>query len=63
MIHQNISVEKFDQADLKDNLRFARHHRDIIQQFGRFPHRNSILGRKSTQAELDYLNSKHAFKG
>lgn len=60
---QELSVHLFEQAGLDDNSRFARHHRDIIRQFGRFPHRNSILNRQSTQQELDYLNSKHAFKG
>lgn len=63
MTHQNLSVEKFEQAGFADNARFARHHRTIIEKFGRFPHRNEILGRKSTQAELDYLNSKEAFTG
>jgi len=61
--HQVLSVLKFEQAGLKDNARFARHHQNIIKQFGRFPHRNAILGRASTQQELDYLNSKGAFKG
>jgi uncharacterized protein (DUF924 family) len=36
-------------------LRFAILHRDIIAKFGRFPHRNAILGRKSTAAELAFL--------
>jgi len=35
----------------------------LIMEFGRFPHRNEILGRESTQAEIDYLNSKQAFTG
>lgn len=60
---QDLSVHLFEQTGLDANSRFARHHRDIIQQFGRFPHRNSILKRQSTQQELDYLSSKHAFKG
>ena len=34
---------------------YAVKHRDIIAQFGRFPHRNAILGRKSTVKEADYL--------
>lgn len=34
----------------------ARHHRDIIQRFGRFPHRNPILGRTMTQEEQRYLD-------
>lgn len=36
-------------------LKFAALHRDIIAKFGRFPHRNSILGRKSTAEELAFL--------
>lgn len=35
--------------------RYAVLHRDIIARFGRFPHRNPILGRKSTPEELQYL--------
>lgn len=61
--HQKLSVEKFEQAGLKENIRFAMHHLRIVEQFGRFPHRNKILGRVSTQLELDYLNSKAAFLG
>ena len=38
-----------------DDLAHAEHHRDIVRRFGRFPHRNSILGRESTPAELEYL--------
>ena len=34
---------------------FARLHRDIIARFGRFPHRNAILGRDSTPEELAFL--------
>lgn len=35
--------------------RFALHHRDIIGRFGRFPHRNALLGRASTDEELRFL--------
>ena len=35
----------------------ARRHRDIVQRFGRFPHRNTILGRIMTRAEQDYLDA------
>lgn len=42
-----------DQLDR--NVAFARMHRDIIARFGRFPHRNAILGRTSTPAELEFL--------
>jgi uncharacterized protein (DUF924 family) len=33
----------------------ARGHRDVIARFGRFPHRNALLGRESTPEELAYL--------
>jgi uncharacterized protein (DUF924 family) len=33
----------------------SRRHRDIIARFGRFPHRNAVLGRTSTDEELDWL--------
>ena len=35
----------------------ARGHREIVRQFGRFPHRNAALGRSSTPAETDYLST------
>ena len=60
---QNLAVKMFEEAGLKENLRFAKHHREIIQKFGRFPHRNVILNRESTQDEINYLNSDEAFTG
>lgn len=36
-------------------LQFARAHRDIVARFGRFPHRNAILGRPSSAEELRFL--------
>lgn len=38
-----------------DSLRWARHHRDIVARFGRFPHRNAMLGRASTAEEERFL--------
>lgn len=60
---QNLSVVCFERRELLDNLRFAKHHRELIIEFGRFPHRNEILGRESTPDEIAYLNSKRAFTG
>jgi uncharacterized protein (DUF924 family) len=37
------------------SLRFALHHRDIVARFGRFPHRNEVLGRESTPEEKRFL--------
>ncbi len=63
LVDQDLSVQLFETAELKDNLRFAQHHRKIVRRFGRFPHRNVILGRPSTSEENDYLNSKEVFQG
>jgi uncharacterized protein (DUF924 family)/predicted GNAT family acetyltransferase len=40
---------------LEDALDYARRHRDVIVRFGRFPHRNEILGRESTPEEIEFL--------
>ena len=63
MADQDRCLELFEQPGLESNLRFARHHRGIIEKFGRFPHRNAPLGRESTPAEIEYLNSREAFTG
>ena len=59
--HQNMQVKLFEKYDFNDE--YSKHHRDIVKRFGRFPHRNEILGRMSTMEELDYLLSDNAFKG
>ena len=40
---------------------YAKKHHEIIAKFGRFPHRNEVLGRKSTKAELKYLEGAERF--
>ena len=39
-----------------DRLKWATLHRDIIARFGRFPHRNRLLGREMTRAEQAFLD-------
>ena len=60
---QDVAIRLFEQAGLQNNLRYARHHRGIIARFGRFPHRNRILGRASSSDEMAYLDSPEAFHG
>jgi uncharacterized protein (DUF924 family) len=43
------------QDGAEESRRYALHHRDIIRRFGRFPHRNAVLGRESTPEELAFL--------
>jgi uncharacterized protein (DUF924 family) len=61
MEDQDRSLELFRAAGM--DTHWPEHHRNIIRRFGRFPHRNAILGRESTPEELDYLASDAAFKG
>lgn len=46
----------FENAGDPDNKKFAAIHADIIRRFGRFPHRNTILGRDSTSEETTFLD-------
>ena len=41
--------------------RYAAAHRDVIARFGRFPHRNNILGRQSTPAEIEHIATHGGF--
>lgn len=44
-------------------LKFAHQHREIVAKFGRFPHRNQVLGRQSTPDELAWLNDNAGIFG
>jgi uncharacterized protein (DUF924 family) len=48
-------VEDSRRGPFLEYLDFAERHRDVIKRFGRFPHRNAILGRESTLEELAFL--------
>ena len=50
------AVALFSQPGMEDTLRFELRHQAIIERFGRYPHRNAILGRSSTAQELAFLN-------
>lgn len=54
---QNRGVALFESMGLQEMVYYAKLHRDIIARFGRFPHRNPILGRRSTEAELGFLKA------
>jgi uncharacterized protein (DUF924 family) len=50
------AAQLFAHPGLEDNLRFEQRHQAIIERFGRYPHRNAILGRESTPEELAFLS-------
>jgi len=47
----------FEKAGNAENAKYAVHHADIIRMFGRFPHRNQLLGRTTTADEQAFLDS------
>jgi uncharacterized protein (DUF924 family) len=51
---QNLSCELMKDFDA-EQFGYAARHREIIERFGRFPHRNIALGRESTAAEIEFL--------
>lgn len=50
-----VALQLFDQAGLENNLDFEKRHKAIIDRFGRYPHRNALLGRPSTPEEIEFL--------
>lgn len=50
------ALRLFAEAGLEDALRYEHQHRAIIERFGRYPHRNAVLGRVSTPDELAFLS-------
>ncbi|MEL8055293.1 MAG: DUF924 family protein [Pseudomonadota bacterium] len=70
MADQDLSVQKYTdlaqdarpafKALCENTLDYAIRHRDVIEQYGRFPHRNAILERPNTEAETEYLSQPGA---
>ena len=52
---QDMSLPLFEIHTNARTLDYAQRHRDIIARFGRFPHRNAILGRPSSSEETEFL--------
>ena len=53
-VHE-IAVELFNKPGMEDTYGFELKHKVIIERFGRYPHRNEILGRESTPEEIEFL--------
>ncbi len=53
-IHR-IAVKLFANLGLESNLQYELKHKEVIDRFGRYPHRNAILGRSCTPEEAEYL--------
>jgi uncharacterized protein (DUF924 family) len=55
VIHEQ-AVALFTQPGMESNLDFEMRHKDIIERFGRFPHRNQLLQRASSAPEIAFLS-------
>ncbi len=54
VIH-DVALKLFEANGIQNNLEFELRHKAIIDRFGRYPHRNDILGRVSTAEEIEFL--------
>ena len=52
----DVAMELFSQDGLEQEFAFEKRHQHVIERFGRYPHRNAILGRKSTPDEVAFLD-------
>jgi len=59
VIHEN-AVKLFADNGIESNYQFELQHKVIIERFGRYPHRNAILGRESTEEELTFLQQPNS---
>lgn len=50
-----VAVELYKNNGIQHSLDFEIKHKNIIEKFGRYPHRNAILGRESTEEEIEFL--------
>lgn len=65
MHSESIEIHKaakplFEKLEDIETMKFATAHYDIIQKFGRYPHRNDMLGRASTKSETEFLKSSES---
>jgi len=52
-----VALKLFEDPAASDNLEYERRHKAIIDRFGRYPHRNAVLGRMSTAEEIEFLKT------
>lgn len=60
MALQRLSLRKFDELGIEEQIHYAKGHAEVIDRFGRFPSRNRVLGRRSTALEKEYLSQPGA---
>ena len=61
MAIHDIAMELFSETGMEETLQYEIGHREIIAQFGRYPHRNEALSRVSTPEEVAYMKENEGF--
>ncbi len=56
----DVALGLYKKTGIKSSIEFEMKHKDIIDRFGRYPHRNDVLGRESTEVEVEFLNQPGA---
>ena len=59
-VHEE-ALKLFTEYGNKENLKYEIKHKEIIDHFGRYPHRNKILGRESSSEEIEFLKKHSGF--
>ncbi len=59
LIHEQ-AIAVFETVGQKSTLNFELKHKAIIDRFGRYPHRNAVLNRQSTEEEVAFLNEPNS---
>ncbi len=57
IIDHELGLPFFKKFTNKNTFKYALKQKKIIEKFSRFPHRNKILGRKSSESELEFIKS------
>ncbi len=58
---QELGCALFAAFDDPEAMKHAIEHRDVVARFGRFPHRNEVLGRSCTEEEIEYLKDANRY--
>jgi uncharacterized protein (DUF924 family) len=58
---QELGCALFEAMENDEYMKYAIEHRDVVARFGRFPHRNDVLGRPCTPEELEYLKTANRY--
>ena len=59
--HHEKAMALYEELGNVQSIAFEKKHKEIIERFGRYPHRNEVLGRESTAEEVEFLKDHKGF--